>query len=86
MATHARPTFATPADTAARRERTGGPRRPRGMAPERQPAESILTTARNGSHMPLDIEIHWSWDNPLNVIPGFMLLSLLAALVGMLAG
>ncbi|HEY1016857.1 MAG TPA: hypothetical protein VGE07_29360 [Herpetosiphonaceae bacterium] len=86
MATHARSTFATSADSASRRERTGGPRRPRGIAPERQPAESMLITSRNGSHMPLDIDIHWSWTNPLNVIPGFMLLALVTALAGLLAG
>lgn len=90
MATHARPTFAKSTDAAARRERAGGPRGrgPSGQrgAPERQAAQQPTGLARNGSHMPLDIDVHWRWDNPLNIIPGFMLLAIVSALLGLLIG
>ncbi|GAC1555815.1 MAG: hypothetical protein NVS2B7_31510 [Herpetosiphon sp.] len=38
-----------------------------------------------GSHMPLDVEMHWQWHNPLNLIPGGIILLLLVAVVGALA-
>ncbi len=37
-----------------------------------------------GSHMPLDIEPHWSWSNPLNIIPALLLLSLIIGLLGVI--
>jgi hypothetical protein len=36
-----------------------------------------------GSHMPIDTEIHWSWSNPLNVLPAALLLIILIGLVGL---
>lgn len=47
---------------------------------------SILVMTRSGkivgARMPLDTVPHWSWRNPLNVIPATLLLLLLVALVG----
>lgn len=37
-----------------------------------------------GAHMPLDTSIHWSWRNPLNILPVLLLLVLTIALVGSL--
>jgi|HigsolmetaAR206D_1030411.scaffolds.fasta_scaffold12284_2 hypothetical protein len=34
-------------------------------------------------HMPLDTEIHWSWDNPLNLIPLGMLVLWAIGLLGL---
>jgi hypothetical protein len=34
------------------------------------------------SHMPLDIEIHWNWRNPLNLIPALIVALLLIAVIG----
>lgn len=34
-------------------------------------------------HMPLDTEAHWSWENPLNIIPLSMLALVLIALLGL---
>jgi hypothetical protein len=41
-------------------------------------------TERNGSHMPLDTEIHWNWRNPLNLIVGIILFFCIVALIGAL--
>lgn len=38
----------------------------------------------DGSAMPLDTEIHWTWDNPLNIIPALIVLFLLLALIAIL--
>ena len=37
-----------------------------------------------GSHMPLDTNAHWTWSNPLNVLPALVLLAMLIAIVGTL--
>jgi hypothetical protein len=34
-----------------------------------------------GSHMPLDVEAHWDWRNPVNIIPIVILLLFVIALV-----
>jgi hypothetical protein len=34
-----------------------------------------------GSHMPIDTTIHWSWHNPLNIIPLTLLTVLVFSLV-----
>ena len=36
-----------------------------------------------GSHMPLDIGVHWRWTNPLNVLPAAILLLLVCALLAL---
>lgn len=38
------------------------------------------TTVSYASHMPLDINPHWQWRNPLNIIPALLLLLLVIAL------
>jgi hypothetical protein len=47
-------------------------------------ADKELTVDIYGSWMPLDTEAHWSWRNPLNIIPGLVALLLVIALVGLL--
>lgn len=37
-----------------------------------------------GSHAPIDTQIHWSWSNPLNIVPALLILLMLVALVSML--
>jgi hypothetical protein len=37
-----------------------------------------------GSHTPLDIEPHWDWRNPLNVIPAIILLIVALAIIAIL--
>jgi hypothetical protein len=65
---------------AAPRTRFGGPRRsPTTTQYERD--EYYGATDYRGSHMPLDIAIHWDWRNPLNILPGLLLLLLVIALV-----
>jgi hypothetical protein len=49
-------------------------------------AEHPAIVKGHGSHMPIDIDIHWDWRNPLNVIPASMVLLLLTAVVGMILG
>ena len=75
-------------DTLEARARTGGPRGPfntTGTA-----AQSLLeryaAQVNHGSHMPLDTTTHWHWRNPLNIIPGFVLLLALASAVSALVG
>lgn len=79
--THARP--ARQARRAEPRERNGRPRR----APLRLFANSILTTPvrdQYGSHMPLDTRSHWTWSNPLNLIPATLMIGLAVALVALM--
>ncbi len=63
------------------RARMGGPGLPRPTATREDLAERFATGAIFGSHMPLDIDAHWSWRNPLNVIPAVILLLIVIALV-----
>lgn len=70
------------------RTRTGGPRgtrNPHTDAPtdwfDRYTAQSSF-----GSHMPLDIHLHWDWRNPLNIIPAFVLLMFVLMAVGLIIG
>jgi len=68
------------------RARTGGPR---GRGPEMRRDryyDRFMLPGTAGSHMPLDIEPHWSWANPLNLIPAFVLLMLLVSVVELLLG
>ena len=80
------PTNITHADAAALdlRERNGRPRRSPASPIAPQPIPS--TSERSGSHMPLDTDIHWTWDNPLNLLPVSMLLLLVLALAALLLG
>ena len=57
---------------------------PYGMVPKENNAMVIMTRSGQivGSQMPLDIEPHWSWRNPLNVIPATLLVLGVAALIG----
>ena len=67
-------------NTALGRTRTGGPSGSRPTRFERD--ENIRMTVILGTHMPLDTEPHWTWRNPLNLIPAFMLLLLVVGLIG----
>jgi hypothetical protein len=68
-----------PAD--APRARLGGPRLPHTAAAREELIERFTTGTIFGSHMPLDIDAHWDWRNPLNVIPAMVLLLIVIALV-----
>lgn len=48
-----------------------------------RPAEPLYAA---GSHMPLDVDGHWSWRNPLNLIPAFIGVVMLVALFALLLG
>lgn len=66
--------------TGPARLRTGGPRAPRSARLERN--ENIRSTVIAGTHMPLDTEIHWSWRNPLIILPLAMLALFVFAVLG----
>jgi hypothetical protein len=55
---------------------TGGRRAKRG-------AQLPINTFDTGPRMVLDTGIHWTWRNPLNLIPATVLLLELISLVGM---
>ena len=59
--------------------RTGG-QIPRPTQLERH--ENIRTSAIHGSHMPIDTEIHWTWRNPLNILPALVLVMVAIGIVG----
>ncbi len=40
-------------------------------------AELFNASSGIGSHMPLDTESHWRWNDPVNLLPGLVLLLLL---------
>jgi len=42
----------------------------------------IFGHTNNGSRMPLDTEIHWTWRNPLNILLVILLLFVIAAVIG----
>lgn len=67
-------------NTAFGRTRTGGPHSSRPTRFERD--ENIRTTVILGTHMPLDTEPHWTWRNPLNLIPALMVVLLLIGVIG----
>jgi hypothetical protein len=33
-------------------------------------------------HMPLDMDIHWDWGNPLNILPILLLVIVVGAILG----
>ncbi len=51
----------------------------------RRTEEYWYTGAIYGSHMPLDTEIHWRWDNPLNLLPASLLVLVVVALGALVA-
>ncbi|HEX9370442.1 MAG TPA: hypothetical protein VF897_05525 [Roseiflexaceae bacterium] len=68
------------------RERSGGPRPSRPASRRDAWYERFTSGPALGSHMPLDVEIHWNWRNPLNIIPAFVLLLAIIALVALIVG
>jgi hypothetical protein len=72
------------------RERTGGPRnsggRGRSGAKHTDFYERFVSNSSSGSHMPLDLDMHWEWSNPLNIIPAFALLLVIIAAVALIVG
>ena len=68
------------------REHTGGPRRPRRPATSRDFYERFASNTPAGSHMPLDVDTHWDWSNPLNIIPAFVALLFLITIVALIVG
>jgi hypothetical protein len=66
------------------RSRFGGSGRGLPTAARYERDEYYGTTDHNGSHMPLDTTAHWDWYNPLNILPGLILLMLVVALVAMI--
>lgn len=72
--------------TDAARARTIFGRPPRRSSARAEAAEHPARRAAGGSHMPLDTEVHWTWRNPLNVIPAALLLVTLLAAVGTALG
>lgn len=65
---------------ATAKARTGGTRDQRPNRFER--LENIRTSQISSSAMPLDTEAHWSWRNPLIILPLLMLLLFVIAIVG----
>lgn len=65
--------------------RFGGPRRPRRASEQPTTSDTSLSPfySAAGSHMPLDTGIHWHWRNPLNVLPAFLLVLLVFALLSL---
>jgi hypothetical protein len=72
------------------REGTGGPRnsggRCRSDAKRTNFYERFANSASSGSYMPLDLDIHWQWSNPLNIFPAFALLLVIIAAVALVVG
>lgn len=70
------------------RLRRGGPGK-RMPTPNRDDRTQLYRTGDNimnmhSSHMPLDTMLHWQWNNPLNIIPLSIALSMLLAVIGMI--
>jgi hypothetical protein len=68
-----------------RQVRTGGPRRPSHGSARYEQVEMFRNGVPFGSHMPLDAEPHWRWNNPLNILPATILVLLLLALLSLVA-
>ena len=64
------------------------------LTPRRIGAEVELIPVESGTgrrcpietHMPLDLDIHWQWSNPLNIIPALTLLLVIIAAVALIVG
>jgi hypothetical protein len=63
------------------RARLGGPRLPSPISVSEDVIGRLTSAATFGSHMPLDIDAHWEWRNPLNIIPAIVLLLIVIAMV-----
>jgi hypothetical protein len=75
-------TNSTARDLAAKpRSRFGGPRQRRPSTAHEAWFERSTANSPFGSHMPLDIDLHWDWRNPLNIIPAMILLVIVIALL-----
>jgi hypothetical protein len=61
------------------RARLGGPRPSGAPAARDDWFDRFAANAAFGSHMPLDIDAHWDWRNPLNLIPAVILLLIVIA-------
>jgi hypothetical protein len=48
--------------------------------------QRYASNAFGGPHMPLDLDIHWQWSNPLNIFPAFTLLLVIIAAVALIIG
>ena len=73
--------------TISPRIRRGGPGKQR-PAHDREGRTRLNGTGDNtmnmhGSHMPLDTMLHWQWNNPLNIIPVSVGISMILALIGL---
>ena len=62
-------------------ERTGGPRGPHSRHTSTNHVDRFGIGRNFGSHMPIDADPHWRWDNPLNILPAVIVLFLLLALL-----
>ena len=67
-------------------ERTGGPRGGGGMERSDELVDYLKSSTPFGSHMPLDTQMHWSWSNPLNIIPAFIALLFVLTVIGLIIG
>lgn len=83
MALRSRTYLDAPYTEERRRLLKGGPRR-NGTKKSFEAFDHPWFTGRYGSHMPLDVDPHWTWRNPLNIIPAFLLVLLVFALIGMI--
>jgi hypothetical protein len=71
------------------RERTDSPRNSSGRRSDAKRADfyaRFASNASSGSHMPLDLDIHWQWSNPLNIILAFALLLVIIAAIALIVG
>ena len=72
------------------RERTDSPRnsggRRRSDAKRTDFYARFASNASSGSHMPLDLDIHWQSSNPLNIILAFALLLVIIAAIALIVG
>jgi hypothetical protein len=56
-----------------------------GGSPEGSRPELPINTFDTGTRMVLDTEIHWTWRNPLNLIPASILFGIFLGVVAHLA-
>ena len=68
--------------TTRRRDRHGRAPRP-ATTRTRRSQECWYAGPPFGSNMALDIDVHWHWNNPLNVLPATILLLLVCALLAL---
>jgi hypothetical protein len=71
------------------RERRDSPRNSGGRRSDAKRTDFYQRYASNafgGPHMPLDLDIHWQWSNPLNIFPAFALVLVIIAAVALIVG